>query len=343
MAQGLQSFLSELHASGAVTAAAAVLGDARGIAREGGVGVKRRRRSGRVTTSSLFDLASLTKPVTATLALALERSGGLSTRASVGRVLHGSGFEIDPSLRSRRLVTLLRHRSGLTAWAPLFARCRRPEEAVELLTSSPDLLGAAPATYSDLGYILWGLLVEAVTERSLGSLVEERIVRPLGLRGLSEPPGDMPAAVECRLGNQRERQLARAQGIDIGLRRAPSIGAIQDGNARFLGGPAGHAGLFGSARAIWRLAAEWVEPGALLECRQVERALGGRGEFALGWRRSPPAAAGRSGLWYGHTGFTGGGAWFSPETKEIRVLLAHRSSVSVSLVEWRARFLEVST
>ena len=158
---------------------------------------------------------------------------------------------------------------------------------------------------------------------------------------LVEPPGDVSGAVECRLGNGRERDLARGQGIEISRRQPPRIGTIQDGNARFLSGPGGHAGLFGSARGLWRLAGEWARPGAVLASGSVDRALAGRGRYALGWRRQPPATAKRSGLWYGHTGFTGGGVWFCPETGEVRVLLAHRSALSVSMKDWQARFVEL--
>lgn len=337
----LKRFLDELHSSGAVTAAAAVVGDSRSIEYQAAAGSKRRSRPGRVTTSSLFDLASLTKPVSATLALALDARGSLPLTMSVERALASSGVEVDSGLRHRRLGSLLRHRSGLRPWTPLFYSCRRPSSSIELLVANSELLGAAPSTYSDLGYILWGLIAESATGRPVSALVRDLLVRPMGLHGLSVPPGNVPAVVECRLGNDRERGLARSQGIEIGVRRAPSAGTIQDGNARFLGGPSGHAGFFGSARAIWRLAVEWVAPGAVLVGESVGKALAGRGGYALGWRRCPPGAAKRSGLWYGHTGFTGGGVWFCPQTAEIRVLLAHRSSVSVSLKDWQARFVEL--
>ncbi len=337
----LRRFLDGLYASGAVSAAAALVGSSRSIEYRAAVGVKRRRGAGRVTTSSLFDLASLTKPVTATLALALDRRGDLSLSTTVGGALGREGIAVESSLGRRRLGTLLRHRSGLRPWTPLFDRCRARSEVVELLSSSPGLLSAGPQAYSDLGFILWGGIAEATTGRSLGALMQEHVARPLGLHGLVGPPGDVPTVVECRLGNERERDLARAEGLEIAGRGSPPPGTAQDGNARFLGGPSGHAGLFGSARAIWRLAAEWLAPGAVLTEAAVESALAGRGEFVLGWWRRPAESAGRAGLWYGHRGFTGGGVWFCPETDEIRVFLAHRSSVSVPLNQWHERFLEL--
>lgn len=173
------------------------------------------------------------------------------------------------------------------------------------------------------------------------ALIREFVSLPLGIDQLGEPPGNRNSAVECPLDNARERELALAQGIRIPIRRAPAIGAVQDGNAQFLG-PSGHAGCFGSARAMWRLAAEWVRPGRVLNRESVEAALRGRGAYALGWRRRPPETRRRGRLWYGHLGFTGGGVWFCPETEEIRVLLAHRSSLEVDLSEWRERFLTLA-
>ncbi|MFQ5527037.1 MAG: serine hydrolase domain-containing protein [Thermoanaerobaculia bacterium] len=335
----LKGFLNELVGSGAVSAAAAVVGDGRTIAQEAAGGMKRPGPAGRVTTSSLFDLASLTKPVSATLALALDRRRRLSLSTTIAGALRGTDVRVAPELRRRQLATLLRQRAGFQAWAPLYHHWTRPSDMLEGLISSASFLGAAPSTYSDLGFMAWAGIAEAVTGRDFATLVRRQVARPLGLSRLAGPPGDTPAVVECRLGTDREVSLARAQGIRVRRLRAPGPGRIQDGNARFLGGPSGHAGLFGSARAIWRLTREWARPRVLFGETAVEVALGGSGAYALGWQRRPAAAAKRSGLWYGHTGFTGGGVWFCPDTTEIRVLLTHRSSVSVSLNEWQARFL----
>ncbi len=336
----LKRYLEDLLASGTVTAAAAVIGDGRSIACEGACGAKRRAGGGRVTTSSLFDLASLTKPVIATVAQALDAEGVLPLRRSVSRALAGHEIRVAPCLARKSLGSLLRHRSGFQPWAPLFAHGTNEADAMRWLVSDPALHGAAPSTYSDLGYILWGWLAERARGVSLATMVREYVSRPLDIDRLAKLPRNRDSVVECRLGNRRERELAAAQGIEIPVRRAPAIGTAQDGNARFLRF-AGHAGLFGSARALWRLAAEWAEPSKVLSPAAVAIALGGRGAYALGWRRRPPETRGLAGVWYGHLGFTGGGVWFCPETAEVRVLLAHRSSIAVDLDDWRKRFLEV--
>jgi len=335
----LEHYLAELGASGAVTAAAAVVGDADAIAWQGGCGRKSRRTAGRVTSSSLFDLASLTKPVTATLALVLDQREELPLQGTVRRALAGDAGEAAQGLARKSLGSLLRHRSGFQAWAPLFADRENGNEIVSRLVSNASLHGAPRGTYSDLGYILWGLLAGRDRGVSVETLVRRKVAGPLGVE-FSGRPGKRASVVECVLGNGRERELAAAQGIEIAVRRAPKPGTAQDGNARLLG-PSGHAGLFSSARAMWRLAAEWARPSRLLSPVSVAAALCGRGDYALGWRRRPLETRGRDRLWYGHLGFTGGGVWFCPETTEIRVLLAHRSALSVDLSDWRRRFLEI--
>jgi CubicO group peptidase (beta-lactamase class C family) len=117
----------------------------------------------------------------------------------------------------------------------------------------------------------------------------------------------------------------------------------QDGNARFLmkrGGLTGHAGLFGTARDLWKLGAEWAAPRRLLKQEAVAKALTGR-PFLLGWwRRTLRGSAGPAlppGS-FGHTGFTGGSLWIDPTRQRVLVLLAHRTSPGDDFNRWRRRF-----
>jgi CubicO group peptidase (beta-lactamase class C family) len=141
--------------------------------------------------------------------------------------------------------------------------------------------------------------------------------------------------------NAREVELAAPLGVPIARRGGVEPGRPQDGNARFLGGLPGHAGLFASADAMWRLAVLWLRPGGLLPAGPVQDALAGRGPYRLGWwsRTAAPGAAGRLGSEaYGHHGFTGGSLWIDPGADLVAVLLAHRSAVDVDLDPWRRRF-----
>lgn len=304
------------------------------------------RREPEIPTAeeSLFDLASLTKTITATLALVLDRSGELSLDLRLGELFP----EVRPGLRDRPLEDLLRHRSGLAAWAPLYALGENPEDAVRRILS-----GSFPpdddSPYSDLGYILWGLAAERATGCSLERLMEEEVTRPLAMTATEAHPGSRPDVAECRLDRGREVELAAKRGILVepGAENFPGTrhGSPQDGNAQFLGGLAGHAGLFGTVGDVVRLAEEWRRPERLLDPSSVRRALEGEGRYALGWWR-PSAAPETVGGWgagtFGMLGFTGGIVWIDPGSGLTAVLLAHRVRSARSAVSYRRRFLEIA-
>jgi CubicO group peptidase (beta-lactamase class C family) len=115
---------------------------------------------------------------------------------------------------------------------------------------------------------------------------------------------------------------------------APPRGYAQDGNARWLGQPCGHAGLFGRASDVLALAEEWRRPGKILTEEDTQKALAAGDEpaYSLGWARrwatsrgggGGPALAPGS---FGQTAFSGGNVWVDREAGRSYVLLAHRSS-----------------
>ena len=291
-----------------------------------------------VPTDLRHDLASLTKPFVATLALALERKGVLPLGARVGDLFP----EASPKMARVRLASLLRHRSGLVPWTPLAERVNGRREALALLLSGR-LTTAPAAVYSDLGPILGGVAAERATGRPRGDLLRRFVLAPLNLVQVEWAPRDRASIAPCPLDNSRERELAAAQGIELPARAAPRRGTVQDGNARFLsrgGGLAGHAGLFGDAPSVAALAREWVRPGRILTPALVEEALAGSGPYALGWaRRRVRGSAGRAfgPAAFGHTGFTGGSVWADRESGSIAVLLGHRRSFA-ELNPWRREF-----
>ncbi len=332
----LEALVDRLVSSGRVCAAVAVVGSGERIELEASAGLARQGSQRGSLTGHLFDLASLTKPCMATLALRLDQEGLLPLDLAIGDAWPGAA---EP-LRRRTLEDLLRHRAGFQPWTPLYRRCRRVENVSQLLLGGA-LLGSPAGTYSDLGYVLWGLTAERMLEQPLERLFESHLTRVLGAPGLKAPPGPAPEVVACRLNNARERELAARQGIAVALRPGPALGAPQDGNARLLGGLGGHAGLFGSAPSLWKLARAWLRPGQLLGAGRVAAALQGPGRCLLGWSRRRvrgDAGPALSPLSYGHTGFTGGSLWIDPVADRILILLAHRMVVDADLAPWRRRF-----
>jgi len=348
----LERLVDSLVDAGAASAVVALVGDGQRLQWNRAVGWARGGPpAGRpAEAATWFDYGSLTKPFVATLALALDRTGELPLGTRIGEVLGGT----DRRLAALPLADLLRHRSGLVGWTPLYARCRSLAE-VEALLLSGALLGARAGTYTDLDYLLWGLAAERALGRPLAALARERVLAPVGLDGsIAAVPGDLPQVAESRMGSGREVELAVRQGVAAPLLPPPPIGLPQDGNARFLAtllAPAvpvaggvlwGFAGLFGTAAALWRLGAEWLEPRLLLHKEDVAAALAGGGPFALGWwrRRSRGGAGGPalSAGSFGHTGFAGGSLWIDPRRSRVLVLLAHRVDPATNLNRWRRRF-----
>ena len=333
--RALDAFLRGLVAEGAVSAAVALVARGERLLWRGAAGVARRRPAVPVAARHRFDCASLTKPFTATLALALDRRGLLPLAQPVGDIYP----EAHPRLARQALGSLLRHRSGLRSWTPLYARCRSRAEAERLLVGGA-LVDGRPGAYGDLDFALWGFAAERALGQRLDALLARQVLRPLGLRGATPAPRP-DDAVECGLGNEREVELAAAQGIAIPVRAPVLRGRPQDGNVRFLGRLAGHAGLFARAADLWGLGREWLAPRRVLTPRSVDEALEGGGEYALCWARrrvrgSAGPALGRRA--FGHTGFTGGSLWIDPESDGIYVLLAHRRSALVDFNPARREF-----
>ncbi|HEX4963353.1 MAG TPA: serine hydrolase domain-containing protein, partial [Thermoanaerobaculia bacterium] len=227
----VNAFLAELVSAGIVSAVSALIATADEVVWEGSAGAARRGAPTESTT--LFDYASLTKPFTATLALTLDAEGVLPLAARIGDLWP----QAHPALARRPFSDLLRHRSGLAAWAPLYHRCRSLEEAVELIVrggTAGELTGARAGTYSDLGYILWGRTAEVATGTPLAGLIRTRVLEPLGLGTVVPTPGDRPGIAESFMGTGQEVKLASKQGFAIADLGAPPVGMPQDGNARFL-------------------------------------------------------------------------------------------------------------
>jgi CubicO group peptidase (beta-lactamase class C family) len=354
----LQLFLERLVTDGEVTAAVALAGSASEVEWAGVAGEARPGHPALATTR--FDYGSLTKPFVATLALALEAAGELPLTMTLGEAWRGE-HRVHPQLARRTLEELLRHRAGLQGWLPLYHLCRTPAEVPELLLGREETLGARRGTYSDLGYILFRLTAERLLRRPLAPLLAERVLRPLGASGVEVTPGDQPDVAISVLDTAKEVQLSLTQNLVLSSagpataveaqsfltqKAVPNLGppypgVPTDGNARFLGGLAGHAGLFGPALDLWRLGAEWLRPSAVLTTKVVARALAEGGPTALGWwRRHRRGSAGPAlpASAFGHTGFSGGSLWLDPEAGRVLVLLAHRAAAAVPMNRRRRRF-----
>jgi CubicO group peptidase (beta-lactamase class C family) len=270
--------------------------------------------------ATLWDLASLTKVVATTAAVALLVDGGrLTLDAPVRRLLpRFSGGDKDRVT----VRMLLDHTSGLPPWVD-FARLTRDRAgALDLLYDTP--LRRSPgirAEYSDLNAILLGLVVEQVTGRSLDRFTEDSIFAPLGMHSTRFLP---PEAWRGRIA---------PTGAWHGH---PVAGEVNDQNSKRFGGVSGHAGLFATAGDVARYAQWWlrrgrplIHPATVDTFLAPERMAGAR---LLGWESratdeySPsPYGSLLSARAYGHTGWTGTMLWIDPDRDLFVVFLTNRA------------------
>ncbi len=270
---------------------------------------------------TIFDMASITKPITATLLLQAVEAGQLHLGQRVADFLPEAAESPVGPVALRQLAT---HVSGLPPWKPLYTT-EASSVLADILTTP---LEAEPGTryaYSDLGYILLGEILTRVTGMTLDRLAQERIFTPLGMASTGFCPDtalhlSIAATANCAW---RAGQIL--------------VGEVHDANAHRLGGVAGHAGLFSNAPNMIRFALAFrntvpehlppLGPRArrLAETNQVDPTIGGH---SIGWFTVPNGMLPRGDLLseraFGHTGFTGTLLLFDPELDLTLLLLTNR-------------------
>lgn len=298
--------------------------------------------SAAVTPETVYDLASLTKPlatVTAIMLLIQEGRCGLDDR--IERFLPECQ---EAPIAGATLRHLLSHSAGLPGWrgfyetvcpaAALPASSAEREEAerrmLRLLAEEPLVYARGTRSlYSDLGFMLLGFMAERVAGLSLDRLVKDRIVPLAHAEGLGYRPGG-PANDEAANGTDAIAPTEYDPWRNRLLR-----GEVHDENAAALGGVAGHAGLFGTAPAVlavthawtmaWRGRESWLRTDLV---RDVTRRQGvPDSSWALGW--DTPSASSSSGrhfspMAFGHLGYTGTSVWIDPDRELEVVLLSNR-------------------
>ena len=293
------------------------------------------------TPQTIFDLASLTKPLVTGMLLAqlVERGAvGLDSPVSDHLPQFGAGDKRGVTVRH-----LLTHTSGLPAWQPLYVLAGGdPSRVPDVIASQP--LERPPGervVYSDLGFITLGLLAESVTGERLDRLARRGIFGPLRLaRTFFNPERSLQTGVAaCESGgNAYERGMCETLpgAAAAGRWREGTIwGEVHDGNAYFLGGAAGHAGLFSDARETLRLAEQFLPPtSALLKeetCRlfrtDLTEGLNEARSFAWQLASTPESTAGPrlAPDSFGHLGFTGTSCWIDPSAERVLILLTNRT------------------
>ena len=267
------------------------------------------------TPSTRYDLASLTKLYTVTVALRQVQAGALALSGDVGELLGEGRGGVH---RGMTVLQLLEHRSGLPAWLPLYKGHRGAAVVRAALAVEPEAPPGARHRYSDIGFFV----LQAVLERVTGER-QDALVQALDLPGVTYRP------VGCGDG-----EACAAAGIFAATERCPRrglvCGEVHDDNAWAAGGIAPHAGLFGCAADVAALARRWWSDRDFLDDTLRARWLAAPRELGthhLGWDTVSPAGSSAGALSArsrGHLGFTGGSLWVDPERRMAVTLLTNR-------------------
>jgi CubicO group peptidase (beta-lactamase class C family) len=287
---------------------------------------------------TIYDLASLTKPlVTAMLCARRIEAGELTPDSSVSHYLP----EFDRS--DKHMITvreLLTHTSGLPAWRPLYILAEgEPERTLGVIAALD--LEYKPGTrvvYSDLGFITLGFLLERMTGQRLAEMARHEIFQRLNLqRTFFNPAAALQTGIAaCETGNAYEQKTSHETTAgDYHWRQAVIWGEVHDGNAFFLGGSAGHAGLFSTATETLELADQFLAGQTTLLKPETcslfctNMTVGLEESRSIGWQLAatagstagpdlPPDS-------FGHTGFTGTSCWLNPHQERVFILLTNRT------------------
>jgi CubicO group peptidase (beta-lactamase class C family) len=331
----LSRFLAEESARGSFPGGVALVGSASEILSLDSHGAD---------PGTLYDLASLTKVLaTAPLAELAQRSG-LDWRRSVGAYL--------PDFKKTRFEDLTvehlaSHTSGLPAWRPLYAFGLGPKAYRRALAElEPEARPGAHVLYSDLGVLVLGEILELVLGEPMDRAFSREVAAPAGSSARFGPIAPPDGVAPTERGNRYEQALCEAMGVAFSRFRTEMIrGEVHDANAHYRGGVAAHAGLFGSAEDVWKLARPWAAGGGELAADRTPGQAESRG---LLWQRKRGAGSAIpefSEEAFGHTGFTGTSVWIDPRRYRIYVLLTNRVHPDVKpgdFNEVRRRFHEAA-
>ncbi|MFH1215194.1 MAG: serine hydrolase [Pseudomonadota bacterium] len=306
--------------------------------------------SPQITRQTLFDLASLTKPLATTLAiLSLEQAGNINLEDTLPTLLENE--EIGADKNNITLRHLLNHCSGFAAHQPYYKKLihidpqKRKKWLLDaILREQLDYQPATESVYSDLGFILLGLIIERKSGLSLDDYVRLAVMEPVGLgdriifNPLAKKKTNFAATERCPW---RNRVLS---------------GEVHDDNTFVVGGVSGQAGLFGDIDSVLQLitllldvlANKTKHPSFSAErlryyCQRQDMVKGS--SWALGFD-TPSIEESSAGNYIssnsaGHLGFTGTSFWIDRDRRVAVVLLTNRvhpSRENNQIKQFRPRF-----
>lgn len=284
-----------------------------------------------VNRETIFDLASLTKPlVTSLCLLALMKEKKLGTADTLSKFFTTAPVD----KRGITILQLLTHSSGLPAHRPYYRELvklpdnKRMEILIDWILAEKLVFDPAAAhLYSDLGFILLGRIIERISGEPLDEYWKRKVVQPLKLIGIEK------GLFFPRIQKSVSTVYAGTGVCEWSKKRLS--GLVHDDNCRALGGVAGHAGLFGDTDALLSLCeiialqfrGEYQHPSF---CKENIKEIFNekKGPWILGFD-TPTAGTSSSGRYFsemtiGHLGFTGTSFWIDLQRGIGIVLLTNR-------------------
>jgi uncharacterized protein YbbC (DUF1343 family)/CubicO group peptidase (beta-lactamase class C family) len=286
-----------------------------------------------MSLDTIFDLASLTKVVaTTTAVMQLVEQGRLRLNDTVASHLPGFERYGKNGITVRHLLT---HVSGLRPDVDL-----HPWEGYQtaIALAFEEVPTSAPGerfVYSDINFFLLGEIVSRVARMPLDQYTRQHIFEPLGMNDTGfNPPADKRPRIA-----PTERCATNA-GYPCNTPDAPHLrGVVHDPTARRMGGAAGHAGLFGTARDLSRFVRMLLGDGRLGQAHVLSPATVAKlsspatpehlaAVRGLGWDIDTSFSSNRGELFpigsFGHTGFTGTSIWIDPSSQVYVIFLSSR-------------------
>lgn len=277
-----------------------------------------------MTDDTIFDMASLTKPIAcATSAMVLLEQGKIALSDPVVKYLpdfaaNGKG--------AATIEHLLLHRAGVVPDNPIsdFEKVSREEAISRMLRSKKDYEPGTKFRYSDVGFMTLGEIVSKVAKKPLNEFARDELFKPLGMVDSGYLPPDS-LKPRCAPTEKRNGKWM--------------IGEVHDPRAYALGGVAGHAGLFSTARDVARYCRMILGKGELEGTRVLRESTiktmttphalpDGTGVRTYGFDVDTPYSSPRGdrfpkGSSFGHTGFTGTSLWIDPLHDAFVILLTN--------------------
>ena len=299
-----------------------------------------------VRSSDIFDLASITKVI--------------STTSGIMKLVDKNKIDLDkpvvsylPNFKGKKkkykkqkseitVRDLLSHSSGLPAFKQYFKMEKTREVILENIYDTEPVREKGDTTiYSDVGAIMLGELIEKASGLPLDIFVDSLIFEPLGM--------------STTFYNPPEEKIKRVVPTEIDPKGNLIHGYVHDENAQSLGGVAGHAGLFSTAKDLAIFSQMMLNRGLYgwkrifkqetVDLFTTRANLVYKSSRCLGW--DSPSGASSGGVYlsdvsYGHGGYTGTTLWIDPENEIIVILLTNavhpnRKNKDPKYFDWRHR------